>query len=160
MWRHHSCRAAEWKCWVSESFIQVENIEEVLATIDPEHLLAKPVHDFLYKCGLETSNMAKERAPHDTGRLWSSLGTDESIEIDNAEIPLWVMVGTNVNAEGFPYPKALDESDRYHYRGRSQTALFGTETKDWFSGTPALLTGRYKELSDAMLEDIAERWGK
>lgn len=148
-------------------FIKIENLEKLLKKMDAEHLLGKAVYNCLFRMAETTLNKAKTRSPHRTGRTWSSLGKEEGKQFDRAPIPKWVMVGTNVNANGFPYPKALDDGYRtdtgsaYHYRGHSLNAeLYGQETKGWFTDTPGLLANEYKRIGDMMLDEIAKEWGK
>ena len=151
---------------MSEGLVHILNLQEVLSKLDGKKLLAGPVKNFLTRCAIATLNKAKERAPVDTGRLWSSLTFQPGVNviIDNAEIPSEVAVGTNVNAEGFPYPKALDEGDQYHYRGKGEQGgkswgLVGQPTKGWFSDVPSLLGEEYRELSNTLAEEIAAEWG-
>ncbi|OQB25097.1 MAG: hypothetical protein BWY10_02525 [Chloroflexi bacterium ADurb.Bin180] len=141
--------------------LTVEGIDRVLKKLDPKKLL-KPLEGYLLRIGIATQGKARERAPVDTGRLVSSiayLAPDSILEIDNSEPPMWVKVGTNVNANGFYYPKALDESERYHYRGKLP-GLVGTPTQGWFSETPGLLQDEYAKIGDRLLSDISDLWGK
>jgi hypothetical protein len=156
----------------SETLLSIENLDEVLRKLDSPKLLAKAVRNFLTHCAVATLNTMRDRAPHDTGRLWSNLTFQPGVNvvIDDAEIPSQVIVGTNVNADGFPYPKALDigsysvkssqSSGLYHYRGKSMTEFYGKETMGWFSEAPGLLTDKYRELGDTMLDEIKAEWSK
>jgi len=141
--------------------LTVEGIDRVLKKLTAKQLL-KPLGDYLLRIGIATQSKARERAPVDTGRLVSSiayLAPDSILEEDNAEPPLWVRVGTNVNANSFYYPRALDESERYHYRGKLP-GLVGTPTQGWFSETPGLLESEYAKIGDKLLSDISDLWGK
>lgn len=141
--------------------ITIEGIDEALKRLSPKELL-KPLERYLLRIAIATQSKAKERAPVDTGRLRSSIAyqAPESIlEFDNAEPPLWVRVGTNVNADGFYYPKALDESEKYHYRG-TLPELVGQPTQGWFSDTPGLLTDKYGKIGDQLLSEIQDIWSK
>lgn len=69
------------------------------------------------KAGLESVALLerkwKEVAPVDTGRYRSSIAG--RVRIMGGSVV--GIVGTNVkSAKGFPYPAALEESRRYHYR--------------------------------------------
>lgn len=63
----------------------------------------------------------KEIAPVDTGRYRSSIAG--RVQIMGGEVV--GIVGTNVrSATGFPYPAALEESRRYHYRAGPRRGQF------------------------------------
>lgn len=150
-----------------QGIFELDGLDKLLENLDARKLLAGPITRFLTRCAMITLNKAKERAPVDTGRLWTSLtyGRGDNVEMDTAEPPLSVRVGTNVQADGFPYPKALDEGEQYHYRGKAERGtkswgLYGEPTKGWFSDVPGLLSDQYGEAGEAMLNEIGESWGK
>ena len=63
----------------------------------------------------------KEVAPVDTGRYRSSIAGRVSVQGGT----VIGIVGTNVkSARGFPYPAALEESRRYHYRAGPRAGQF------------------------------------
>jgi hypothetical protein len=141
--------------------IEIIGLQAALQKLDPKKLL-KPLKDYLTRLAIATQTGARDRAPVDTGRLVTSIGynaPDSILELDNAELPLWVRVGSNVNAYGFYYPRALDEGEQYHYRGK-HPALVGQPTRGWFSDVPGMLTTQYNEIGDRFLSDVADIWGK
>lgn len=78
--------------------IEIIGLEKALAKCKPA-LLATPLHDLFFRSTTAVQNRARVNAPVDTGRLRSSIG----IELDDAEVPLWGKVGTNV-----AYAKAME----------------------------------------------------
>ena len=137
--------------------VTIEGLAEALEKLTPD-LYLEPLRRF-YERAMETAlNAAKVRAPVDTGRMRSSLarGSPGSIwEIDSAATPLWAKVGTNVNDSGFGYPRALDESSKYHYRG---TPYKGQPTQGWFSDAFRLSLGEIERWLGVMKDEIVARW--
>ena len=155
--------------------VRFEGLEQILKKLDPK-FLGKPVRDFLERAGITAMNKAKERAPWDSGRLASSLGkmAPGSIWImDIATPPLSLEVGSSVNAAGFGYPEALDQSPLYHYKGgRAQGKMapgsagatparptMGVQTRGWFSEAPALLAEVYNRCVQQMAKEIEQALG-
>jgi hypothetical protein len=101
----------------------------------------------------EALNDARLWAPVDTGRLKSSLAK----EIDPQPAPLWARIGTNVEHEGVSYPRALDESERYHYRGTSHRGL---PTKGWFSGVLTRARPAFDRWVVKCKEEIGQAWAR
>jgi hypothetical protein len=151
--------------------IKIEGLDEALKRLNSS-LYAEPLRRFWQRVGILVINQAHLNAPVDTGRLRSSLaqGAPNSIsEIDSANPPLWAKVGTNVNREGFFYPRALEESDRYHHRGggaggagnlkaKAQSKFGGQPTKGWFSGSIREAVDQLDQWLDKLKEEIAARW--
>jgi len=80
----------------------------------------------------------REFGPVDIGRLRSSVG----YEVRGTFPEIRGIVGTNVEARGFPYPAALDASERYHYRRGPRK---GSPTFKYFSGS---LERKQKQILD------------
>lgn len=96
----------------------------------------------------------KEISPIDKGRLRASI-TGEVVSAIGMNVV--GVVGTNVTAFGFPYPKALNESDRYHYRAGPRR---GQPTKEFFErGMAAKQHGietLFEQAAARALERLAE----
>jgi len=76
----------------SETRVEIENLAEVLKAMSPE-LYAKPLYNFWDRAGQQVENLARDKAPRDTGRLAASM----THIIDSASPPMWCKVGTNVS---------------------------------------------------------------
>lgn len=109
--------------------MEVRGLQELIAKTRDKKLIGEPLRRFFNRATLKVESRGKVNAPVDKGRLRGGLAS----EVDTAEIPRWGKVGTDVSHRGFPYPKALDESDRYHYRGGGALGLSGANTQGWFS---------------------------
>lgn len=71
--------------------VRVEGLEELIRKCDPA-ILAAPLKRFFDRAAIGVTNLAKQKAPVDTGRLRASL----THETDSATPPMWAKVGTNV----------------------------------------------------------------
>lgn len=110
--------------------IRFKGLQEVIDALDPE-IVNGPVNTMFRRSGILIVRKAKEHAPVDSGRMRNSLAW----KIEGANPPKRMKAGTNVNNRGFPYPIALDQSSRYHYRfgGAGGAGNVGQQTKGWFS---------------------------
>lgn len=85
----------------------------------------------------------KSVAPVDSGRLRSSI-TGQVVSVVAPHV--MGVIGTNVNRDGFPYPRVLNSSDRYHYRAGPRK---GQQTKGYF------LAG-YESVKESVLKLFAQ----
>jgi hypothetical protein len=145
--------------------ISVHGLEQLERKLGPD-LINGPVRDMFNRAGEEYLNFGKVRSPVDTGLMRSTLakGANNGIfELDTRVPPLFVKVGTShVSRQGFPYPVALDESPRYHYRGGGAQggAARGAPTQGWFTGIQALpsFLDRFREIIRGAERAIKARW--
>lgn len=141
---------------------KIEGLEELLKRLAPE-LYREPLRRFWYRAAEEVLNVARVRAPVDTGRMRASLqqhGADSLCEIDPSDVPLWIKIGSNVNRKGFYYPRALDESDRYHYRGGGAlgAGVAGCPTRGWFTRSVDAAKTRIDYWLQRLGEEIGVAW--
>lgn len=71
--------------------VQIIGLPELIKKLGPK-LVARPMHNFFERSTIAIENRAKQKAPTDTGRLKSSI----THKVDDAEVPHWGQVGTNV----------------------------------------------------------------
>jgi len=136
-----------------------KQLARFLRKCSPE-ILQDPLHKFFDRAGNAVLNSAKIEAPVDTGRMRASLGkgtTGGLWEEDPSQVPLWLKVGTNVNAEGFSYPFALDTDPKYHYRG-TRPDRKGQQTKGWFSGSLQRARAQMSGFLQQLERDIKAKW--
>lgn len=158
--------------------IEVRGVAKLVAKAQPK-LVAKPIREMFEAAGEDYLNLAKLRAPVDIGLLRSTLarGAKASIfQVEARQVPRFVKVGTSHvdQKSGFPYPKVLDVSPRYHHRGGGaggsaapaasgeQSKLQGTRTRGWFSGVkkePAYLMLIRRRISTAE-RAIKKNWNR
>jgi len=79
-----------------EQFLQIENLDKILAALGPE-IVGGPVRDMLTAICLRLEEDAKRGTPADNGRLRTSI----THEVDNAIMPEWAVVGTNLEYAPF-----------------------------------------------------------
>ena len=160
---------------------KIEGVEELVRKLDSRTLFGGAMRHFWDLAGLAFLRQAAMRAPHRTGLTETSLlakGHKCNVwETDTSDIPMWVKVGTKVTNEGFCYPRALDESDRYHYKGAAEgrvhplakgrgglfterTERMGTPTKGWFSEALPLAIPDIQKALTWLAEAVARVWGK
>lgn len=135
------------------------DLNRILRKCDPK-ILADPLKRFFDRAGIAVTNQAKLSAPVDTGRMRASLGKGASGGIwdqDTSAPPLWLKVGTNVNHRGFSYPFALDNSDRYHYRG-THPNLRGKPTQGWFSSSLEKSVNDIRRFLATLGREIRQNW--
>ena len=162
--------------------VKIEGVEELIRKLDSRTLFGGAMRNFWNLAGLAFLRQAAMRAPVDTGTTRKSLlakGSGENVwEMDTSDLPMWVKVGTAVQNNGFCYPRALDESDRYHYKGgraegrvhplaKGRGGLFtgptermGTPTKGWFSEALPLAIPDIQKALTWLAEAVARVWGK
>lgn len=112
--------------------LRVNGLERLIRKLEGKAVLNAPLKRFFSRAAIRLVAAAKGRSPVNFGRLRNSLAH----EIDSSTPPLWAKVGSNVNANGFPYPIALDEGGItriYHYISGGAMGLEGERTKGWFS---------------------------
>jgi len=154
--------------------VKLEGVEKVIAKASPK-LWAGPLTTWFMGTGRATLRSAQRVAPIDTGRTVSSLQKGASGNIWELKkvrgIPLSLRIGTRVTERGFCYPRELDESSRYRYRGGRaagrvhprgrgiRAGLLRTRrlTKGWFSEAPRRTD--YRRYLDKLAADIARNWG-
>ena len=152
--------------------VKVEGLAEALRKLSPE-LYSEPLRKFWERAGIEVLNAAKLRAAVGvSGRMRASLakGAASSVwDLDSGNPPKSLRIGTNVNRNGFFYPRALEESDKYHYRGggaggasnlqaKVKGALSGEPTKGWFSNAFKDALPQIKHWLVKLSEEIAAKW--
>lgn len=138
--------------------VVIPDLARMIEKLDPD-LWEGPLRDFWERAALSFLNEAKSRAPVDTGRLINSLARNAPSGIWQmaSPHPLWMKVGTNVNREGFPYPRYLEESERTHYRGKHPNFV-GQSTKGWFSSALDAARGAIDQALTTFAEEIGKRW--
>ena len=151
--------------------VKIENLAEVLGKMSPA-LYADALRKFWERAAETVLNYARLNAPVDTGRMRSSLakGAPGNVwSLDNASTPQWMKIGTNVNRNGFSYPKVLEESDRYHYIGggaggagnlktKTKGLFSGKPTKGWFSGSFTEAKPDIGSWVKALAKEIGAKW--
>jgi hypothetical protein len=135
--------------------VEIRGLKELIEKANSERLLAAPIRRFFNRAALTIVSRGKLQAAVDKGYMRNNI----AFEVDSSEIPTWARVGCDVSNRGFPYPKALDESDRYHYRGGGALGQSGAKTRGWFSerSVKASLEDIRGYLRDAGKE-IKDRW--
>ena len=130
----------------------IEGSDKLRQAMDNEQLTAPAIRKMMYHIAILLRRGAKERSPVDTGKLLASL----TYMVDSRPLPRFAIVSTDrLSPRGFPYPRALEDSPRYHYR---RTARQGLPTKGWFSGTIEAQMDRIVLTVVRALEEIGERW--
>jgi len=109
--------------------IEIRGLDRLIAKTSDKKLIGQPLKRFLNRSAVKIVSRGKEQAPVDRGYLRNNI----AFKVDSSEVPQWAKVGCDVSHRGFPYPKALDESDRYHYRGGGALGQSGNKTRGWFS---------------------------
>lgn len=71
--------------------VQIEGLERLIKKTSPA-LIGVPLRKFFERAAITVQSKARENAPVDTGRLRSSI----AYEIDDAAVPLYAEIGTNV----------------------------------------------------------------
>ena len=94
----------------------------------------------------------KEIAPVLKGRYRGSLAG--RVRVGQGPVQLAGSVSTNVWAEGFPYPAALEESRRFHYRGGPRR---GQRTAGRVKGVLRSNTARINKFFQDALKRIIKR---
>lgn len=142
---------------MSEYRFELRGIDRLLRKLDYKTLFNDPLRRFFNRATLKIVSRGKEQAPVQFGRLRGGIRN----EVDSSSPPKWGKVGCNVAHRGFPYPKALDESDRYHYRGGGALGQTGRRTRGWFSerSVQASLSDIRGYLRDAE-KDVKDIWDK
>jgi len=108
------------------------------------------------QAGLESTALLerkwKQVAPVDTGRYRSSIAG--RVQIQGGSVV--GIVGTNVrSARGFPYPKALEESRRYHYRAGPRRGQFTmNRVKRLFKRTEAAIKTKFNRAVKRVLKEL------
>ena len=94
----------------------------------------------------------KEVAPVDTGRYRSSIAGRVQVMGGNVV----GIVGTNVrSARGFPYPKALEESRRYHYRAGPRAGQYTmNRVKRLFKKTEATIKSKFNKAVRKVVKEL------
>lgn len=110
---------------------EIKNLGKAIRRLN-EPLWTTPMVDFFDRVGISVLDEAKEESPVKTARTRNSLGKGGASNI-------WrpgknsLTIGSNVKHKNFSYPKALDESKRYHHR---DGPLVGQRTKGFFTDAP------------------------
>ncbi len=72
--------------------IELKGWDKLIAKMGPK-LLSKPVTDFFNRSGISLVNLARVKAPVDTGLLRSSIAH----EVEKAQVPSWAKVGSKLH---------------------------------------------------------------
>lgn len=133
--------------------LEVEGFDEQirkLANFD------KIANKHMKQAGLESTALLerkwKEVAPVDTGRYRSSITSRVQIIGGN----VIGIVGTNVrSARGFPYPKALEESQRYRYRAGPRRGQFTfNRVKRLFKRAEAAIKSKFNRAVKRVVKEL------
>jgi len=141
----------------AEASVKIEGLERAIKKLAPS-LYGKPVERFLNRVGIAVTKKQTEYAATKSARMKTSLGMGEE---GNVWQPLGkpatgLRIGTNVKHKGFSYPRALDESAKYHYaRGPRK----GQQTMGWFSKGVERAKDEIDKSLETLKREIAERWG-
>ena len=130
--------------------VRILGIRELMDKLGPG-LTAKPVREFMESAAIAVQSKARRQSPVDSGRLRNSI----AYELEDAEVPTWARIGTNVTERGVSYPLILELSPKHHYRG---TQHAGQPTRGWFTGSLAASVPGIKRLLRDLGRDLERRW--
>jgi len=134
---------------------EINNLDKAIARLN-EPLWTKPMVNFFDRAGISVLDEAKRESPVETARTRNSLGKGGASNIwKPAKDSL--TVGSNVTHRNFSYPRALDESDRYHHRNGPRK---GQPTKGFFSDAPKRAAGALNKARDALKRETLVAWLK
>jgi len=134
---------------------EIKNLDKAIRRLN-EPLWTKPMVDFFDRAGISVLDEAKRESPVETARTRNSLGKGGASNIwkpgkDSLEI------GSKVKHKNFSYPRALDESDRYHHRDGPRK---GQQTKGYFSDAPDRAASALDKARDALKRETLIAWLK
>lgn len=141
--------------------VHIEGLEEALKKLTPD-LYAEPLKTFWTRSAAAVQGRAREKAPHDTGRLRNSI----VYQIDDASPAMYAVVGTDVFYAPYQEFGTVPHFVPAKFIGRwAELHGFGY-TGLWVSGEahPYLTPGFEESASDmdsylgAMASEIAARW--
>jgi len=134
---------------------EIKNLDKAIARLS-EPLWTKPMVNYFDRAGISVLDEAKRESPVETARTRNSLGKGGASNIwkpgkDSLEI------GSNVTHRNFSYPRALDESDRYHHRDGPRR---GQQTKGFFSDAPERAASALNKALDTFKRETLTAWLK
>lgn len=165
---------------MSDVEVKIENLDEVLRRISPE-IYAEPLRTFWERAAIAVENLARTKAPVDTGRLRASMAH----ELDSASPPIWAKVGSNVayapymeygtgtQSDGpggrggvhWPPPGALDVwAQRHGFPSGAVVAKIigqrgGLEPRRYLRGALQEAMGQISGFIAQLAADIGAKWG-
>lgn len=71
--------------------IRIQGLHEAIRSLDSD-IITGPARNLLTRAGISVQGKAREYAPVDRGGLWDSI----TYEVDSANMPRWVEVGSNL----------------------------------------------------------------
>jgi hypothetical protein len=143
--------------------VQIEGLQRILKKLQPKELWGHSFRRFFDRSGETVLNEARLNAPVKTARTITSLGrgaSDNVYDLDPNDLPAYLRVGTRVNRNGFPYPRALNDSDRYHHRSKTGFGLKGKPTKGWFTDSLKRAMPQIRSYLGQMRAEIKQKWNK
>ena len=148
--------------------IRIEGLEQVLASMNYQEIVAGPLHDFLLRSGLTVEAESKQLAPVDTGRLRASIKTE--VEPLKATIAPTVHYGAAVEFGSRPHMPpvaALQPWARRHGGGSGLPwALAIWISKHGTKPHPYMVPGadaalpQIQQFAQDMGREIEAKWGK
>ena len=133
----------------------IENLDKAIERLtDP--LWDKPTEDYFDRAGIAVLDEAKRESPVETARLRNSLSKGGASNIWHP-IKNGLEIGSNVSHRGFFYPRALDESARFHHADGPRR---GQRTKGFFTNAPKRAKRMLDKARAAFNRDTLKAWLK
>lgn len=130
--------------------VQIDGAKELMAKLRTEDpIYADPLRVALLTAAEDVRDEARKLAPMKTGALRASLVA----AISAAPVPKWGRVKSKLKRGKFPYPLALEISDKYHYRRTKRP------TKGFLIIAFIRRAARVNELLEKAATTIENRWG-
>ena len=147
--------------------IRIEGLEQVLANMNYQEIVAGPLHDFLLRSALTVEAESKQLAPVDTGRLRASIKTE--VEPLKATIAPTVHYGAYVEfgtRPHWPPVSALEPWARRHgfptvggaYLVARAISRHGTKPHPYMRPGAEAAEPAIQGYAEAMANEIETRW--